>query len=181
MQSEQGPRRRCTELNGPQRRRVLSQQSVGVASPGQLWLRRVRGRGAAAGHPEFCGHRESLVPESLSSGRRVLRYPGRYPRGLSAVPRVVYWLPGKTEDPLSGTSGLCFGRGRKDAPAIRGRWHRVPRDGTPREKQCVPDVVPQQGTHKVISPRGRVRQSPPRSRGMASFKNVSAGDRTRSG
>lgn len=66
---------------------------MAVASPGQLWLRRVRGRGAAAGHSEFCGHRESLVPESLSSGRRVLRrsrtsaWPERGPPGCLLVTR----------------------------------------------------------------------------------------------
>lgn len=58
-------------------------------------------------------------------------------------------LPGQTEDPPRGTSGLCLSRVMKDAPAVRGRWHRVPRDGTPREKQRVPDVVPQLGTHKL--------------------------------
>lgn len=68
-----------------------------------------------------------------------------------------------------------------DAPAIRGRWHRVPRDGAPREQRRVPDIVPQLGTRKQNPPRGRTRQSLPRSGRMASFENVSAGGRTRPG
>lgn len=47
-----------------------------------------------------------------------------------------------------------------DAPAIRGRWHRVPRDGAPREQRRVPDIVPQLGTRKQ-NPTARTHQAKP--------------------
>lgn len=81
-------------------------------------------------------------------GSLILRRSRRPAWPERGSPRGVHWSPGKTEDLLRGTGGPCFSRVTDNAPAIRGRWHRVPRDGAPREQRRVPDIVPQLGTRK---------------------------------